>query len=132
MRQVGWDKKSSKWRASCRVDGKTKHLGSFDDEIEAARAFDAATKDIAYYQREGKVNFPAEQDEERDEQDAWSSQYFGVRAQGSASVSCVFSILIILVLGVALRAAGILGQEQWQMESELSSRWKEQIPRFVR
>ena len=112
MRQVAWDKGGSKWRAKCRVDGKTKHLGSFDDEIEAARAFDAATKDIAYYQREGKVNFPAEQDEERDEQDAWSSQYFGVRAQGSASVSCVFSILIILVLGVALRAAGWVGQKK--------------------
>ena len=119
MRQVGWDKKSSKWRAKCQVGGKTKHLGYFDEESEAARAFDAATKGVAYYQREGKVNFPAEQDEERDEQDAWSSQYFGVRAQGSASVSCVFSILIILVLGVALRAAGILGQEQRQMESEL-------------
>ena len=81
MRQVFWDKSNGKWKASCKVDGKTKYLGSFDDEVEAARAFDTATKDIAYYQREGKVNFPAEQDEEGGEQDAWSSQYFGVRSK---------------------------------------------------
>ena len=93
VRQVFWDKSNGKWKASCQVDGKNKYLGSFDDEVEAARAFDTATKDIAYYQREGKVNFPAEQDEEGGEQDAWSSQYFGVRLRRRTDADAHLSVV---------------------------------------
>ena len=40
-RGLSWDKRGKKWRASTKVDGKTKNLGSFADEIAAARAYDA-------------------------------------------------------------------------------------------
>ena len=39
-RGVTWNKQRKKWRAQCRIDGKFKHLGSFDNEREAAIARD--------------------------------------------------------------------------------------------
>ena len=45
---VSWDKKSSKWRATIRIDGKSKHLGYFEatarGEVDAALAHDAAAR----------------------------------------------------------------------------------------
>ena len=41
---VSWHKQSGRWRASIREDGKQHNLGYFDDEQEAARAFDAAAR----------------------------------------------------------------------------------------
>jgi hypothetical protein len=39
---VSWDKHQQKWHARIKVDGRRKHLGFFDDKVEAARARDAA------------------------------------------------------------------------------------------
>jgi len=40
-RGVNWYKKSEKWHAKCKIDYKTKHIGYFDDERDAAIARDA-------------------------------------------------------------------------------------------
>jgi len=37
---VSWDKRSKKWRAKIRYNSKDKHLGVFEDEIEAAKEYD--------------------------------------------------------------------------------------------
>jgi hypothetical protein len=37
---VCWHKSRSKWHARCKIKGKRYHLGLFDDEIEAAQAYD--------------------------------------------------------------------------------------------
>ena len=39
---VSWNKSHSKWLARIRIDGKLTHLGYFDDEEAAARAYDDA------------------------------------------------------------------------------------------
>jgi hypothetical protein len=41
---VFYDKRRSKFRAVLSIDGKKKHLGYFENEIDAARAYDAAAK----------------------------------------------------------------------------------------
>ena len=41
---VSWNKQRQKWFAGIRADGVTHRLGFFDDEIEAALAYDAAAK----------------------------------------------------------------------------------------
>ena len=42
-RGVSWYKKSNQWKAEIKVAGKLEHLGYFDDEAEAARAFDTSS-----------------------------------------------------------------------------------------
>ena len=37
---VSWNKFSKKWSASIKLDGKSKHIGYFDSEVEAAEAYD--------------------------------------------------------------------------------------------
>ena len=49
---VCWDR--GKWQSSARIDGKRKQLGRFDDEEEAARAYDQAVRALG----KGKLNFP--------------------------------------------------------------------------
>jgi hypothetical protein len=41
---VSWNKQNRKWKAQISHDGKQQHLGSFDDEHEAARAVDTAAR----------------------------------------------------------------------------------------
>jgi len=41
-RGVSWRKDKGKWRAEIKIDGKSKHLGSFDDIVIAARMRDRA------------------------------------------------------------------------------------------
>ena len=40
-RGVTWNKRSKSWHARCNINGKFKHVGSFNDELEAAIARDA-------------------------------------------------------------------------------------------
>ena len=40
-RGVTWNKRRKRWHARCKIDGKFKHVGSFNDELEGAIARDA-------------------------------------------------------------------------------------------
>jgi len=40
LRGVSWDKTKKKWQVKIKVGGKQKHVGRFDDEETAGRAFD--------------------------------------------------------------------------------------------
>ena len=39
-----WDKTQRKWMATIAIAGKMKHIGTYDDETEAARAYDATVR----------------------------------------------------------------------------------------
>jgi hypothetical protein len=53
---VFYDKRRGKFRAVLSIDGKRKHLGYFENEIDAARAYDKAAKE---HRKEFAVlNFP--------------------------------------------------------------------------
>lgn len=43
---VHWFKRDRKWQSQICVNGIKRHLGYFDDEIEAAKAFDAAAREL--------------------------------------------------------------------------------------
>lgn len=43
---VGWNKQNKKWVARIRDDGKSKYLGSFDDEYEAYLVYESAAEKI--------------------------------------------------------------------------------------
>jgi len=43
---VGWHKKNKKWRASITIHNKTKHLGYFTNELEAAQAYQTALTNL--------------------------------------------------------------------------------------
>jgi hypothetical protein len=60
-RGVSWVKSRNKWQASIMYDGKHRHLGSFEGEEQAARAYDRAAK--AHHGEKAHLNFPAKQRE---------------------------------------------------------------------
>ncbi|MFH1371916.1 MAG: HNH endonuclease [Planctomycetota bacterium] len=53
---VSFDKGCKRWRAAIRVNYKQRHLGSFKDEIEAAKVYDAAAR--KYHKDFARLNFP--------------------------------------------------------------------------
>lgn len=53
---VGWDKNAGKWRARIRVQGSERYLGHFGDEAYAARAYDAAAREL--FGEFARPNFP--------------------------------------------------------------------------
>jgi hypothetical protein len=55
---VHWHKRCRKWAAQITCNNKTRHLGYFEDQAEAARAYDAAAE--KYHGRFASLNFPKE------------------------------------------------------------------------
>lgn len=43
---VTWDRASKRWRAQIMINRKQKYLGTYDDEVQAARAYDAAAREF--------------------------------------------------------------------------------------
>ena len=70
---VHWHKQGCKWKAAISHDGKRQHLGRFDDDREAARAFDTAARRLQGEEAHGgrtranwhRLNFPSEREAER-------------------------------------------------------------------
>jgi hypothetical protein len=55
---VSWYRRDSRWRAYVVIDAKQTHLGYFDDEVEAAMAYDKAAREL--FGEFARVNFPTE------------------------------------------------------------------------
>jgi hypothetical protein len=58
-RGVCWFERNNKWQTQIRYDGKQHHLGCFEDEEEAARAYDKAAR--AHHGEKAQLNFSAKQ-----------------------------------------------------------------------
>ena len=63
--------KSQKWRPEIRIDGKSKYLGYYEDEVVAAKAYDKEARQLEKTGLRHTLNFPT--DEER--RDGWVKQY---------------------------------------------------------
>lgn len=56
---VCWERSRGRWMARIGVDGRKRHLGYFDDEEQAARAYDRAAR--AQWGEFARPNFPQEE-----------------------------------------------------------------------
>lgn len=54
---VFWDKNKNKWKANISINYRTIHLGSFDNELDAAHAYDKSA--ISIFGEFARVNFAA-------------------------------------------------------------------------
>ena len=54
---VSWDKRDKAWTAQIQIDKKQHYLGSFESEIDAARAYDKAA--LRMFASFACLNFPA-------------------------------------------------------------------------
>jgi len=59
-RGVWYNTKRTRWRSVIVVNGKSIHLGYFDNEIDAAKAYDRAAR--LYYGQFAILNFPGDTD----------------------------------------------------------------------
>jgi len=60
---VFFDKRCAKWYAKCRHEGRHRGLGYFDNEVDAARAYDRAA--VVWFGEFARLNFPNEWPPER-------------------------------------------------------------------
>jgi hypothetical protein len=60
---VFYDKRYDKWRARCRCGGERRTFGCFDNELDAARAYDRAA--VQWFGEFARLNFPEEWPPER-------------------------------------------------------------------
>lgn len=54
---VSWDRSRGRWQSKVSIGGRSRNLGRYDDEIEAARAYDRAAE--AHWGEFAQLNFPA-------------------------------------------------------------------------
>jgi hypothetical protein len=97
FRGVSWHAQSRTWRAQLQVHGKRKHAGSFDNEIEAAKAYDEAAR--RWHGHAARLNFPTEAD----------------RAQSRAPAGTIGRHEAMRRFGVTLKT-----WERWEREGTIS------------
>lgn len=64
FRGVMWDKHRHKWIAQISIDDVTRRIGRFDDEVDAAKAYDEAAR--RFHGEVARVNFPTAAERARD------------------------------------------------------------------
>jgi len=55
---VSWGKRNKRWIVEIRKNGATSYVGSFKDEVKAAKAYDKRAKEL--YREFARLNFPKE------------------------------------------------------------------------